>query len=103
MAALNDNLELVKTLIRRGANVNTPSGPGFHKWTALHAACFHGNLDVVRCLVKHGADLHRPDTEGLDAIKIAAIRGQAAMLEYLIQVRLITALAYRPAIGIHLR
>jgi len=102
-ANVYNNLELVKTLIRHGANVNAPSGPGFHKWTALHAACFRGNVNVVRCLVEHGADLHRPDTEGLDAMKIAAVHGQPEMLEYLIQVRLITASAYLPAIGIHLR
>jgi len=83
---VNDILKLIKTLIRHGANVNAPSGPGFHKWTALHAACYHSKLDIVRCLVEHGADLHRPDTEGLDAMKIAAVSGQAEVLEYLIQV-----------------
>jgi len=86
MAVNSDNLELVRTVIRRGADVNAPSGPSFHRPTALHFACFRGNLDIVRCLVEHGADLHRPDDEGLDAMKMAAVGGRDATLEYLIQV-----------------
>jgi len=86
MAVLRNEPGLVETLVRRGANVNAPSGPSFRQTTALHVACLRGNLDVVRCLVEHGADLHRSDCDGMDAIKIAAVRGRAATLEYLIQV-----------------
>jgi len=86
MAVLRDNLELVKTLIRRGADVNGPSEPSLRHSTVLHAASFRGNLDVVRCLVEHGADLHHSDCNGMDAMKIAAVRCKAELLEYLIQV-----------------
>jgi len=91
MAVLSDKLEMVMTLIRRGADVNAPSGPSVRQTTALHVACFrgnfyHSNLDVVRFLVEHGADLYHADCDGMDAMKIAAVRGEAATLEYLIQV-----------------
>ena len=86
MAVLNGELDMVRTLIRRGAKVNTLCGPSSGQATALHAACLIGNLDVVRCLVEHGADLHRSADEGMDAMKIAAVRGRVATLEYLIQV-----------------
>jgi len=86
MAVLIDDPELVETLVRRGADVNVPSGPSFCQTTALHAACIRGNLDIVRCLVEHGGDLHHSDCDGMDAMKIAAVSGKAATLEYLIQV-----------------
>jgi len=87
MAVLSGQLEMVRTLIRRGADVNAASGPGVRlQTTALHVACFRCNLDVVRCLVEHGADLRRSDCDGMDAIKIAAVCGKAETLEYLIQV-----------------
>ena len=87
MAVLSsDNLEMVRTLIRLGADVNAPSGPSVCQATALHVACIHGSLDVVRCLVEHGADLYHSDCNGMDAMKLAAVRGKAKTLEYLIQV-----------------
>ena len=108
MAVLSGQLEMVRTLIRRGADVNAPSsgqatalhatclvvidvnrpsfGPSFYHMTALQAACLLGNLDLVRYLVAHGADLHHSDCNGMDAMKLAAVRGKAKTLEYLIQV-----------------
>ena len=86
MAVLMDKPELVKTLVRRGADVNVPSGPSFYQRTVLHVACVRGSLDVIRCLVEHGADLHRSDCDGMDAMKMVAVSGSVATLEYLIQV-----------------
>jgi len=86
MAVQSGKLEMVRTLIRRGVDVNALSGPSVRQTTALHVACFRSNLDVVRCLVEHGADLYHSDCDGMDAMKIAAVRGKAATLEYLIQV-----------------
>ena len=87
IAVLRDDLELVMTLLRHGADVNAMCTRTFYQWTALHAACFRGDFLVVQCLVQHGADLHRPDYQGLYAMTLAAVRGQAAVLEFLIQVK----------------
>jgi len=86
IAVLLDNLKLIETLVERGANVNAPCGPSFRQTTALHVACVLGNLDAVRCLVELGADVHRSDCDGMDALKIAAVRSDAETLEFLIQV-----------------
>ena len=86
MAVLRGDLGLVRSLVRRGADVNAPCGRTFRQATALHMACYRGNVDVVRCLLELGADLHRPECDGLDAMKMAAVRGEATTLEFLIQV-----------------
>ena len=47
-AAQEDNLSLVKFLIRMGANVFLRASDGMN---VLHVACQNGNLDLVDLLV----------------------------------------------------
>ena len=44
--------EMSDFLIANGAAING----GFHNWTPLETAAFHGHLDVVESLLEHGAD-----------------------------------------------
>ena len=49
------HLNVVKTLVKTGANVNHPTKTNS---TPLRAACFDGRLDIVKYLTDHLADIH---------------------------------------------
>lgn len=55
-AAREGHIDIVKLLLKRGANVNARSDD----WniTALHFAVDRGHIDVVRCLLAKGADVN---------------------------------------------
>ncbi len=60
-AAAESPADVIETLIRLGASVNTVDDPTTAVdetvgYTALHAAAFHGNLAAVDVLLKHGAN-----------------------------------------------
>ena len=66
------NLELVSTLIDRGADPNAASESG---WTPLHAAAIGGsdaNGDLVSLLIRHGGDATARDAYGTTPLHIAA-------------------------------
>ncbi len=50
----NGNLELVKSYLRDGADINSTSDYG---WTPLHIAALYGHVDIVEYLVSQGARL----------------------------------------------
>lgn len=67
-------------LIRRGADINSPSRPGSSGEGVfsppLHMACERGLQEVVRCLVEHQADINVKDTEGRCAIHVSILNKQ---------------------------
>ena len=60
-AAVAGRFEVVKILIKRGANINSISDTGS---TAVRSACFMTHEDTVKYLVKKGADIFRPNFNG---------------------------------------
>lgn len=60
-AAVAGNIEVVKTLVQHGADVNALSAD---QKTPVHVACILKNVDVVKFLVKNGADVNIPDEIG---------------------------------------
>jgi len=64
LAADSGNLEIVKELIKRGANVNQPE----YGRTPLHIAASSGNLEIVKELIKSGANVNQPDENGFTPI-----------------------------------
>ena len=50
------DLERVKILLQRGADVNEKLG-----WSPLHSATIAGNLDIVKFLVRNGAQMDVKD------------------------------------------
>ncbi|RDD34218.1 ankyrin repeat protein [Wolbachia endosymbiont of Cylisticus convexus] len=59
-AAWEGNLEVVKLLLKHGADVHAEN---FERKTPLHFAAWEGGLKVVKLLLKHRADVHAKDFE----------------------------------------
>ena len=60
-AAVADKLEVVKTLIKHGADVNATSDT---ESTPVRSACFMTNIEVVKYLAENCADIHKPNVNG---------------------------------------
>ena len=55
------NVEVVKYLVSQGANVNTSNKNGF---TLLHTAAYEGDVDVVKFLISKGANVNAKNIDG---------------------------------------
>ena len=53
-SAVRGRLDIVKILVKRGANVNSQTKPSS---TPLHAACTNGDYEMVKYLVENNADM----------------------------------------------
>ncbi len=80
-AALQGNVERVKTLIRQGANVNAMDKDSE---TALMAAAFNGNEQIVHILLEKGAIVGIRNNRGASAIDIARLRGHMEVARILV-------------------
>jgi uncharacterized protein len=67
-AAASGNAELVKLLLREGANPDAQQEGGF---TALHAAAQHNNAEMVQALLDAGADVSIRTNDGKTAADVA--------------------------------
>jgi ankyrin repeat protein len=65
-----DQIELIRALIRGGANVNQSNGNGL---TPLMLAAAYGQNATVTMLLKSGADLYQANTSGLRALDFAML------------------------------
>jgi ankyrin repeat protein len=66
VAVINSRVEMVKLLLERGVNPNTPStAVGY---TPLMEAASSANLELVKLLVDAGADLNSEDQQGRTAL-----------------------------------
>lgn len=92
-AAEAQDLELIESLIQRGANVDKED---FSKRTPLFYACIKHNiyiplseaekdrqLRVVQCLCDRGSDLHHLDCFGHSAFSLALSSGNLSLMKYL--------------------
>ena len=60
-AAVANKLEVVKTLVMHGADVNSPSDT---ESTPVRSACYMTNIPIIKFLVDHGANIHKPNING---------------------------------------
>jgi ankyrin repeat protein len=71
-AVSNGDIETVRLILERGADINARQQNGF---TALHGAAGAGRADLVELLLAHGADRHALTDDGKTPAAVAAERG----------------------------
>ncbi|XP_047115103.1 protein fem-1 homolog B [Schistocerca piceifrons] len=81
-AAGAGHLNVVKTLVKSGANVNHPTRTNS---TPLRAACFDGRLDIVKYLTEHNADIHIANKYNNTCLMIAAYKGHLDVVSFLLE------------------
>jgi ankyrin repeat protein len=75
-AAASGNADLVKMLLREGANPDAQQEGGY---TALHAAAQHNNVEMVKALLDAGADPSIQTNDGKRALDMAGSEASAAL------------------------
>ncbi|XP_015127135.1 protein fem-1 homolog B [Diachasma alloeum] len=81
-AAGAGHLNVVKTLVKAGADINHATHTNS---TPLRAACFDGRFDIVNYLVDHGADLHIANKYNNTCLMIAAYKGHLDIMTFLLE------------------
>ena len=74
-------LEVVQSLIGRGADVNRSNNEG---QPPLYMASYKGHLEVVRALLAAGADVNRSDNEGDTPLYMASCNGHLEVVRALL-------------------
>jgi len=80
-AARQADAEMVASLLRRGADVNSASADGT---TALHVAAYQDNVRIAAQLLQHGADAAAPNRYGVRPLSLAAQTGDARLIDMLL-------------------
>lgn len=81
-AANEGDIEIIKTLIEYGANINVKTTLGN---TPLHLASYCGNKDVVRLLINNGAKINERNNVGETPVFPAIIRGNQETTDILLK------------------
>uniref|UniRef100_A0A1L8DB34 Putative ankyrin repeat protein n=1 Tax=Nyssomyia neivai TaxID=330878 RepID=A0A1L8DB34_9DIPT len=79
-AAAAGHINIVKLLVKHGANVNSTTRT---KSTPLRAACFDGHYEIVEYLVLNGADIEMANRHGHTCLMIACYKGHLKIAVYL--------------------
>ncbi|HTR06097.1 MAG TPA: ankyrin repeat domain-containing protein [Paraburkholderia sp.] len=79
LASLNGDLDLVKLLITKGAEVNKKG------WTPLHYAAANGNDDVAKLLIGYSADVNALSPNGTTPLMMAARGDHLTTLQVLLE------------------
>ncbi|MEM3964467.1 MAG: ankyrin repeat domain-containing protein [Thermofilaceae archaeon] len=79
-AARKGDLQLVKKLVVKGADVNAKDLSG---WTPLHYAAKEGHLEIVQFLVEKGASVNAEDISGWTPLHEAAYCGHLEIARFL--------------------
>jgi uncharacterized protein len=77
LAAFNGDLDLVKALVKRGAQVNKPL------WTPLHYAAANGQLSVVEFLVENHAYIDAESPNNTTPLMMAARHKHITVMRWL--------------------
>eukprot|EP00964_Phaeocystis_antarctica_P025740 scaffold14490_cov57-Phaeocystis_antarctica.AAC.1 len=88
-ATANENLEMVRELLKRGASVDLQTGLSY---TALMNAASHGHLSVLLVLLQYSANPDVQDRDGLTALMAATLGGHEACVQALLRAKANTEL-----------
>ncbi len=78
-AALKDNVDIVRSLLKAGADVDQAG------WSGLHYAAFSGSVDISKLLIERGAKVDAVAPNGMTALLLAAKNGHAPMVKLLLE------------------
>ena len=81
-AARNDDIQAVRALIARRANVNEHARDGS---TAILWAAYHSNLEMTRALIAAGAAVNTPNHYGITPLLQASRSGDAPLVAALLK------------------
>lgn len=81
LAAHEGDIETVRGLIAKGANINERNGTAY---TALAAASQSGHTEIVRALLDHGANPDLANYAGSTPLMLAADGGHISVVRYLL-------------------
>lgn len=82
LAIIKGNLDIVKLLIEKGANINVK----YDLYnTPLHIAMINGNLEIVKLLIEKGADVNAKNETNDTPLHIAMIKGNHDIVKLLIE------------------
>ncbi|XP_059091343.1 ankyrin repeat and SAM domain-containing protein 6-like [Tigriopus californicus] len=82
VAAANDQIDIVKLLIKKKANLNTSNSSG---WAPLHHGAFHGHTKMCHLLIRHGADVSARNKFGATPLNIATASGHQSTVKCLLE------------------
>lgn len=82
IAVYERNLDIVRLLIKYGANINAKT---YNRETPLHIAVYEGHWDVAKLLIDHGADVNARNNNGSTPLHIAAERGFLDIVQLLLE------------------
>ncbi|KAJ7759534.1 ankyrin repeat-containing domain protein [Mycena metata] len=82
VASQNGQLDVVKFLIERGADVNASNKDGY---TSLYLASERGHLGVVEFLIEHGADVNARNKDGYTSLHLVSRDGHLDIVKFLIE------------------
>ena len=82
MAASHNQLEIVKYLIKQGADLNYAHP--VEKTTAFHLAAYSGYKDVVKALADAGADINKKMKGGMSIAYVVRLNNHPEMADYLV-------------------
>ena len=88
-AAANDQVEIVRELLKRGASIDLQSSLGS---SALMDAAYYGHTSILRVLLQHSANLDLQNIYGATALMWAAHTGQEACVQVLLRAKANTEL-----------
>eukprot|EP00466_Bigelowiella_natans_P011324 jgi/Bigna1/72155/fgenesh1_pg.18_\ len=82
-AALKGDAELIRSLVKRGADVNTPSEP--KATTALIQAAANGHTLAVETLIDLGADVNLPNDDRISPLLSATMSRRHDIMQILLE------------------
>ncbi len=79
-AVVANRREVVRALLKAGANMNVRSAGGL---APLHKAVLNGSAEIARMLLDHGAEVDARDDEGKTPLDLAVDNGDDALVSLL--------------------